>query len=548
MSRPRHTLEEQYYKARKLQKELLVKTVVCVVATLAAVATLLSPAETKLKAEITTGLGVVICGICFKELYEGLISVFGGLPTNDTLNAYAMLAAMAQSIFTIFVPSSEKLYAWVVFLSCTISTVMKYIYVLGIPQNLKVIGKNKIYCVEDARVPLDKRYTDRACITYRMKRIPNIVGKTFRTDACESAGFKYIPWVILAASVVSVVAGFIYGRNTLFSTLVLTLGICAGFTGEISFVLPYNSAQKRLRALGCMIFGAFSVDRLKDVNTLTVKDRDLFPVGCAEISDIKFIKAEYMSETVEYLALLLRKIKSPLYLSMERYIFRADESVHSVEDFKVIQEHGFSATIDGREVLYGTRNLLLSFGIKPLSQEKEAEQTSRGISTAYMVIDGTVSAVIFAEYKADPKLKKAVERVGRDITVIVQTEDPLITEATIQKRYSLTNATMTVATAEETKCLNSVRKNLTKRKKTRPVMLSTKSALGTLSGIEMAQQLSFALLQSVRIKQISVFTGLALTAIAALTVPAMLNAVWVLVFNIIWTIPAIGLSLKFILK
>ena len=395
---------------------------------------------------------------------------------------------------------------------------------------------------------LDKRYIDRACITYRMKRIPNVVGKTFRNDACESAGFKYVPWVILASSVVSVAAGLIHGRNALFSTLVLTLGICAGFTGEVSFVLPYNSAQKRLKELGCMIFGAFSIDRLKDVRTLIVKDKDLFPDDCAAISDIKFIKAEYMSETVEYLALILRKIKSPLYASMERYIFRADESLHSVENFKAVQEHGFAATIDGREVLYGTRNLLLSYGIKPLTQEKEAEQTSRGFSTAYTVIDGTVSAVVFAEYKANPKLKKAVERVGRDITVIVQTEDPLVTEATVQKRYSLTNATMTVATAEETIKLNAVRKRLTRGKKTRPVMLSTKSALGTLSGIEMAQQLSSALTASVRIKQISVFTGLALTAIAALAVPALLSPVWVLVFNIIWTLPVIGLSFGFILK
>ena len=548
MPRPRHTLQEQYYKAQKLQKEYLIKTIICVVATVAAIATVLLPTDMRLKAEITTALAVAVCAVCYKELYEGIISVFGGLPTNDTLNAYAMLAAFLQSIFTIFVPSSGKLYAWVVFISRTVSTVMKYVYVLEIPQNLKTIRKNKIYCVEDARVPLDKRYIDRACITYRMKRIPNVVGKTFRNDACESAGFKYVPWVILASAVVSVAAGLIHGRNTLFSTLVLTLGICAGFTGEVSFVLPYNSAQKRLKELGCMIFGAFSIDRLKDVRTLIVKDKDLFPDDCAAISDIKFIKAEYMSETVEYLALILRQIKSPLYASMERYIFRADESLHSVENFKAVQEHGFAATIDGREVLYGTRNLLLSYGIKPLPQEKEAEQTSRGFSTAYTVIDGTVSAVVFAEYKADPKLKKAVERVGRDITVIVQTEDPLVTEATVQKRYSLTNATMTVATAEETRKLNAARKRLTRGKKTRPVMLSTKSALGTLSGIEMAQQLSSALTASVRIKQISVFTGLALTAIAALAVPALLSPVWVLVFNIIWTLPVIGLSFGFILK
>ena len=108
--------------------------------------------------------------------------------------------------------------------------------------------------------------------------------------------------MILASAVVSVAAGLIHGRNALFSTLVLTLGICAGFTGEVSFVLPYNSAQKRLKELGCMIFGAFSIDRLKDVRILIVKDKDLFPDDCAAISDIKFIKAEYMSETVEYLA------------------------------------------------------------------------------------------------------------------------------------------------------------------------------------------------------------------------------------------------------
>ena len=128
MSRPRHTLEEQFYKVKRLQKNLMIKSTVCAVATLAAIAVTVSPVETGLKAQITAALAVIIWAACFKELSEGLISVFGGLPTNDTLNAYAMLAAFAQSIFAIFVPSSGKLYAWVVFVSCSCSAVMKYIY------------------------------------------------------------------------------------------------------------------------------------------------------------------------------------------------------------------------------------------------------------------------------------------------------------------------------------------------------------------------------------------------------------------------------------
>ena len=112
MSRPRHTLEEQFYKVKRLQKNLMIKSTVCAVATLAAIAVTVSPVETGLKAQITAALAVIIWAACFKELSEGLISVFGGLPTNDTLNAYAMLAAFAQSIFAIFVPSSGKLYAW----------------------------------------------------------------------------------------------------------------------------------------------------------------------------------------------------------------------------------------------------------------------------------------------------------------------------------------------------------------------------------------------------------------------------------------------------
>ena len=180
--------------------------------------------------------------------------------------------------------------------------------------------------------------------------------------------------------------------------------------------------------------------------------------------------------------------------------------------------------------------------------KKEAEQTSKGLSTAYLVIDGNVAAVILAEYRADPKLKKAVERVGRDITVIVQTRDPLVTEATVQKRYSLTNAVISIATAEETEKLNAVRRKLTVAKKTRPVMLSTKSALGTLSGIETAQTLSSALETSIRIKQISVYAGLVLSAVAALAVPTLLNSVWVFVFNLIWTLPVIALSFRFFVK
>ena len=87
MPRPRHTLQEQYYKAQKLQKEYLIKTIICVVATVAAIATVLLPTDMRLKAEITTALAVAVCAVCYKELYEGIISVFGGLPTNDTLRA-----------------------------------------------------------------------------------------------------------------------------------------------------------------------------------------------------------------------------------------------------------------------------------------------------------------------------------------------------------------------------------------------------------------------------------------------------------------------------
>lgn len=547
MARPGHTVKEQYYKSVELTSSLLVKTIVTSVITAISIVIAYLTVDSYIKSGVMLGCTVIIFITCFKELSEGLISVFGGLPTNDTLNAYALVAAAIQSIYFLFVPEEKGLYGWIACLSCTVSMLMKYLYVREIPENIKVIGKHKIYCVEDVNVSLEKRYIDRACLSYRLKKIPNIVGKTYRTDASEHSGFKYVPKVLIVSLIISIISGIIYGLPYFFKALVLLTGICAGFTGEISFVFPYNAVQKKLRKMGCMLMGAFSIDRLKDVKTLIVKDREIFSPDNVRIADIKFIKAEYMSETIVFTSYILKKIKSPLYPAMETYAYNEDNEVLEVTDFKNIQEYGVCAKINGRDVLLGNRNLILSYGLKPLSQEKEAEQTSKGHSVLYIAIDGELSAVILAIYEANPKLKTAVQRTGRDLTVIVESKDPAITAEMVQRRYTMSNATISVTTTEESALIKKVRKSLSAKKKNRPAMLSTQTALGTLSGIEMAQSLSTVLKMSVKMKQISVYAGLILTAIALLTVPALVSPFWVLIFNLLWTIPTLGLCFRFIL-
>ena len=161
----------------------------------------------------------------------------------------------------------------------------------------------------------------------------------------------------------------------------------------------------------------------------------------------------------------------------------------------------------------------------------------------YLAVRGELAAVLLVQYSANPALKQIAERIGQDFNLIVETRDCNINEYTVQTRYDLKKAHILVPEGEERKLLKKTREDLL-RKKSNPVMITTKNAIGILTSVERAKKLSGIIGATVFLKTFSIILGAVLTAVAVFAVSQVVPVMWIFIYDLIWLIPVIYLALQ----
>ncbi len=533
---------EQYSAALSTRDSISVKTIAAgVTACVMFILSLLSlPA-------IVSGITGLVCAIilfiiCLNEFSDGIISVFRLQPSNDSLNSLAVVAAAVHSLYQIIDGGQvSQTVSWVIFLSVFCSMLMKLLYVNEIVINLNMIKKDKMYEVSAERISLTKRYVEQVCMVNPVVNFPNVFDTSYEGDPSESKSRYFVPVAAGLALILSGVMAIFNGFGGFALALVSLFAITASFTSETSFVLPYIATQRRLRKLGSLLLGYHSIDALKDIETLVVTDVELFPPKRVKINKFRFRNKMYMTEAIEYTAALLLRADTPLKRAFMKMVSCPKKRLPPVDEWRYMKNYGITATIYGDEVLLGNRNLLLASDITPLPQETEAAMVTKNKNMLYLAINGEIAAYILFTYNFDPAMKQAAENVGEDFNIIVETNDCVITETMVQKRYDLQTTKIIVPDADEVNLISDIRDSIADGNNL-PVMITTKNAIGILSSVKQAKNLMHIIDLCILTKQASVGFGLVLTAIALFLAPTYVTGLWLFLFNLLWTIPVIFIS------
>lgn len=489
-------------------------------------------------------LSVTVFFFCAQEMGDGLISIFLLRPSNDSLTSVALIAAAIQSLVLIFTPEGSEFHTFApaIFLSAAISMAMKYLFICEIITNLNLIKSSKTYIVNTSDIDMHKRAIDRVCIVNPIVKFPNVVDTTYDGDPSEEKIRMFVPIVSGAILIISAIVGFISGFGAFAAAFAALFAIAASFTAEMAFVLPYIAEQRRLRKLGSVLLGYHSIEAMRDVSTLVVSDVDLFPAKRTRMERFRFRDKEKMADAVEFTAAVLLESESPFAPTFIAETGCDADRLPEVDDWRYMKNYGVVAHIYGDEVLVGNRNMLLSYEIAPLSQEIEASLTSTNRSIIYTVINGVLVSYTVFSYACDPEMKRAAETVGEDFAIIATTNDCNITEIAIQKLYGLNNTKIVVPDADERKLITSVCEDIEETNAV-PDMITTKNAIGILSSVRKAKKLASVVNMSVLVKIASIILGLVLTSIAFFIDPSAPGPIWTVLFNAIWSIPVLFLTL-----
>lgn len=534
---------EQYTAALSARDSLSVKTIASGIAACAMFVLSLFPIPSIACGITGLVLAIILFLVCLNEFSDGFISIFRFQPSNDSLNAVAVIAAAIHSTYQIFETSNSKTdISWVIYLSVFCSMLMKLLYVNEIIINLNIIKKGKMYEVSTERISLTKRYVEEVCMVNPVVNFPNVFETSCDGDPSESKSKYFVPIAAASALLISVIAAFIGGFGAFALSFAALMAIAAPFTGETSFVLPYIASQRRLRKLGSLLLGYHSINALKDVETLVVTDTELFPPKRVHINKFRFKNKTYMTEAIEYTAALLIAADAPLKKAFLKTVSCPIKRLPPVDEWRYMKNYGISANIYGDEVLLGNRNLLLSYDITPLPQETEAAMVTKNKNMLYLTVNGEIAAYILFTYNSDPAMKRAAENVGEEFNIIVETNDCTVTETMVQKRYDLQTTKIIVPDADEVKLISDIRESIAEGNNL-PVMITTKNAIGILSSVKQAKNLMHIIDLSIFTKQVSVGFGLVLTTLALFLAPSFVSGLWLFAFNLLWTVPVIFLAI-----
>jgi len=535
---------EQYSLSQASRERLIIKTAIAGMA--AVIMFILNAIGSPLAvlcvfSMILTGF---IFGTCSIEFFDGFISIFKLNPSNDSFNALACIAAMLHSLSVIISGSKQGfLFVSVLFFSIFISMLLKLFFVQEIINNLNLIKNHKTYISNVADINFTKKYINKVCMTNPVINFPeNVIDTTYNNDPSELKSKLYVPVVCGVILIISVILSIFKGFNLFFMFFSAFLVIAASFSGEMAFVFPYIVLQRRLRKFGTVLFGYHSIMALNDIETVIVQDYDIFPQKRAEIVSIRLKNADYIVESLEYTAAILVETESPLKEAfIENRLDMETEKLPKIESWKFIKHNGIIANINGDEVLLGSRSLMLSREIKPLTQEQESTITSTGKAVLYLGINNELACVIVTYYALDPNMQNAAKEIDNNFTIIVETKDGTINEAMIQKRYEMSKVKIIVPDIDEEKSLETMKARLAEEE-ILPVMITTKNSLGIIKSIKQAKGMFKILELSILTKQVSIVFGLVLTLIAFFIDPNSVTNLWLFLFNILWTIPIIFLA------
>ena len=534
--------KKQYLDAVRQQEQLIIKIILCIAFTTGAF--ILSFFEFWIGSPLLQTIMCIILYLgCFSDLNHGIISIFSRSPTIGGFLAVSLSAAFIHTLWSTisFNPKTNpNHFTWMVFLSFTILYILKCCYIHLFIKNLTFIQKESLNSVQIVDADLKKRYISRVCMVTPLEEFPEISERIYSGDYVKNQGFPFVQIALGLCALFSIITLFFQGTEAMFASLSALTCISVCFSGEVSFILPYILAQKKLKKQGSILFGTYSVIKLKYVNTLLVEDTDLFSSDSVKIEDITFPDKPQMAHALEYAAVLLQEINSPLAKNIYEMCSFDKSKMPHISSLRSIQNYGLIGLINSDEVHFGNRNLLLSYSISPLPQEKEAEATARGKSIMYLAINGKVALILTATYAPNIHLKDSISDTN-DFNLIVESLDFNINENLISKHYNIPNINIMVTDSDETKLLYSVHRKAEKSKPD-PIMLSTQRTIGVLPSIIIAKKLYRAVSNSAFIKKLGVYTGIILTGIAMIFVPNLVSSLWILLYDLLWTVAAIAVS------
>lgn len=334
---------------------------------------------------------------------------------------------------------------------------------------------------------------------------------------------------------IAVLAGMRHGVSMAFQILAPAMLMATPASFFIAISRPMAILERRLHMVGTVICGWQGVKALSTKVAFPLSDSDIFPTGSVKLNGVKYYGDRTPEDAIAYASALMAENGGALAPVFRELLKSKDGFAYQVENFRVYPTGGIGGEVCKEPVLLGTIDFLQDMGV-------EIPEGTLVNQAVYCSIDGQLSAVFAITYG---KLKSSAAGLvslcaNRKLTCVMLCDDFMLNESFLRSKFSVSTRRMRFLEREE-------RQALAQRKATAE---DTALALTTQDGLSpIAYAISGA--RSVRTATrmglwLHIFAGilgmLIMASLAYIGNTELLTPLNILLYQLVWTIPALLIS------
>ena len=317
----------------------------------------------------------------------------------------------------------------------------------------------------------------------------------------------------------------------------------SGFAGALCVIMPLASSlvyatpalrlHRAASQVGAVIPGPSAIGELGRVNTILLSAKDLFP-ACVRLHGIKTFEKERIDLAILYATSILAQQCDTLRDTFMTLVDNKKEVLYKLESPQTEPGFGFTAWIDHKRIIIGSREMMKRHDVEIPSMDYENKYTQNGERSAiYLAVSGKAFGMFIVSYAPDPTAQDLLESVGRaGISVLIQTEDFNITEPLVRATYNLPQTAVKVLSQSERSALTPHTAFL---RESEGLMTHAGTCTSFIGGMQAAAQAAESEASACLVQKVSVFAGIALALVLgfAMGLPGLSLAALVL-YQLVW--------------
>ncbi len=405
-----------------------------------------------------------------------LSTVLGGLggffktPTADSLTAFSALGAFIQVVFLLVsgndLTSGVVLFAPVATIALFFNAYGKSMMAKTIVDNFEEVSqpveKNVAYCLPNQeltfRLAKGLGETDPVLLTSRPAGFAkNFLKHSFSERNCDKSA-KVMAILVAVAALVSGGITFYLSKDasTAVSSFAAIAVLGGSFSATLMSALPTKLMQQTAHKIGAVIPGWGAVQELKNVNVVTVQDKDLFPEGTVILHGIKTFEKERIDLAILYAASVLIEGSPTLRGIFLNVIENKTNILYPVENLQYETGCGFTAWIENNRVIIGNRDMMRKHNIEIPSLDYENKFTRGGErQPIYLSVLGKLFGMFVVSYHPDEAVADTLYDLERSgIAVAVRGRDFCLNSHLVSEVYEIPESYIKVLSAEDQELMN----------------------------------------------------------------------------------------------